>query len=274
MKYIYIFLILIIIITVSCEDVIEIELDSIGQKLVVEGVINDDDEKCTVKLTKTGDYFNPSIYPAVSDAVITVTENNTEPVTLTENESGTYIAEDLQGKENTSYSLNIMSEGKEYTANVTIPQKVNIDFLSFMYSSPNPRLEEGYMVKCHFYEPEEFENFYRLKAYKKGDTKKANGNIYIFDDDIISGNNAVIIWNYEVFQPLDTVIVELLTLDKSTYDYLNTLSRIAGEVVGGPQMLTASSTPANPETNLSNDALGYFAAYTVSRDTTVIVINE
>ena len=268
----YIFLILIIIITVSCEDVIEIELDSIEQKLVVEGVINDD-EQCTVKLTKTGDYFNPGIYQAVSDAVITVSENNTEPVTLTENESGTYIAEDLQAKENTSYTLNIMSEGKEYTANVTIPQKVNIDFLSFMYSPPNPRLEEGYMVKCHFNEPEEFANFYRLKAYKKGDTKKASGSIFIFDDAIISGNNAVILWNYEVFQPLDTVIVELLTLDKSIYDYLNTLSRIAGEVVGPPP-LTASSTPANPETNLSNDALGYFGAYTVSRDTTVIVIND
>ena len=274
MKNIYIFLILIIIITVSCEDVIEIELDSIEQKLVVEGVINDDDEHCTVKLSKTGDYFNPGIYPAVSDAVITVTENNTEPVNFTENESGNYIAEDLQGKENTSYTLNIMSEGKEYTANVTIPQKVSIESLSFMYSQANPRLEEGYMVKCHFNEPEEFVNFYRLKAYKKGDTTKANGNIYIFDDGIISGNNAVIIWNYEVFQPLDTVIVELLTLDKSTYDYFNTLSRIAGEVVGGPQMLTAGSTPANPVTNLSNDALGYFGAYTVSRDTTVIVIND
>ena len=271
MKKIIIFLVPVIILFASCEDVIEIELNSIEPKLVVEGSINDFDDQCTIKLSKTGDYFNPSIYPSVSGAVITVAENNSEPITFIETEPGIYTAESLQGTENTSYTLNILSEGKEYTANVTIPQKVNIDSLSFMYSPPNPRLDEGYMIRCHFNEPEDIANYYRLKAYKKGDTTKANGSMFIFDDNIISGNNVVMLWNYEVFQPLDTIIVELLTLDKSTYDYLNTLSRIAGEVVGPPP-LTASSTPANPESNINNDALGYFGAYTFSRDSIVIIM--
>jgi hypothetical protein len=44
------------------------------------------------------------------------------------------------------------------------------------------------------------------------------------------------------------------------------LNSLAGGLFG-------SSNPSNPETNLSNDALGYFGAYTVSRDTIVILPN-
>ena len=265
MKKIITALIFAIMIFASCEDVIDIELNTTEPKLVVEGAINDN-EQCTIKLSKTGDYFNPSIYPAVSEAVITITENNKDAIVLTETESGIYTA-DLQGVENTSYTLSIVSEGKEYTANVTIPYKVSIDSLSFIPSPPSPRFDEGLMVNCHFHEPEEFTNYYRLKAYKKGDTMEAKGTMFVFTDDMFSGNNVVMPWSFEVFQPFDTIVVELQTLDKSTYDYLNTLSGIAGSS-GKPPI--ATSTPANPETNLSNEALGYFGAYTLSKDTIAI----
>jgi len=70
-------------------------------------------------------------------------------------------------------------------------------------------------------------------------------------------------WDLEGFFPLDTVVVELQTLDLSTYDYYRTLFSILDGGLGNPN-------PANPESNLSNDALGYFGAFTISRDTIVI----
>ena len=268
MKKTLILLITIIITFVSCEDVIDIELNSIEPKLVIVGTLNDFDEQFTVKLSKTGDYFNTGIYPAVSDAVIKITESNVQTINIPETEQGIYTI-GLRGKENTSYTLNISSEGEEYTANVTIPYKVSIDSLTLMYSPPSPRFDDGFMVNCHFHEPEEFTNYYRLKTYKKDDTTKGDGTFFIFTDDMFSGNDVVMPWSFEIFQPFDTIVVELQTLDKSTYDYLNTLSGIAGNG-GGPPI--ATSTPANPETNLSNEALGYFGAYTLSRDTVVIMM--
>ena len=53
------------------------------------------------------------------------------------------------------------------------------------------------------------------------------------------------------------------TLDLATYDYYRTLFSILEGGLGTPN-------PANPETNLSNGALGYFGACTISRDTIVI----
>ena len=80
----------------------------------------------------------------------------------------------------------------------------------------------------------------------------------------MNGNMIFMSWEDEPFFPQDTVVVELQTLDKSTYDYYLTLNSLAGGLFG-------ASNPANPKTNLSNDALGYFGAYTVSRDTIVIL---
>ena len=257
-----------IIFFTSCQDVIEIELKNIEPKLVVEGEINDFIQECTIKLSKTGDYFTPSDYPEVSEAIITITGENIGTVNFEEIETGTYKIAHFQAVENTLYTLKILSDNEEYTAEVTIPQKINLDSVSFMPSPPRPQSEGGFMINLHFIDPVEFTNYYRIKAYKINDTTKGKGVFVLFDDIISNGNNMALPYMYEEFQPFDTVIVELQNLDKTTYDFYNTLSDIAGSSMGPPM---GGSTPANPETNLTNNALGYFGAYSLCKDTIIIL---
>ncbi len=68
----------------------------------------------------------------------------------------------------------------------------------------------------------------------------------LYEDDISNGKKMVLPWGYEVYLPNDTVVVELYTLDKSTYIYYKTLYQIAGD---GSMM--SMSTPANPVTNIA-----------------------
>ena len=258
-----------ILIISSCQDVIDIELNNTAPKLVIEGSINDFDNSCTIKLSKTGDYFNPQGVTILSDADISITGNNAEAVSFETNENGIYIAENFQGVENSSYELKVLSEGEEYTPNVTIPHKVNADSISLMYFPPDPRFDGGFMVNIHFTDPAEYTNYYRYKVYKIGDENAGNGNFSLADDKLTNGNNTMMLYNSEIFQLADTIIFELQTLDKSTYDFYHTISGIAGSS-GGPPM--ANTTPANPENNISNGALGNFSAYTVSRDTAIIMM--
>ena len=123
-----------IILSASCEDVIEIKLNYMEPKLVIEGVINDSDNQCIIKLSKTTDYFNPKTNPAVSDAVVTLTENGSTIASFTEIEPGIYSGKSVRAKSNINYTLNILSEGNNYTANATIPQRVNIDSLTCKYN--------------------------------------------------------------------------------------------------------------------------------------------
>lgn len=264
MRTILIFLSLIILLT-SCEDVIEIDLDHMKPKLVIEGVINDFDNQCIIKLSKTTDYFNQETNPKVSDAVITLTDNAGKTVNLNETEPGIYLGESVQAKPNINYTLNIHSEGNDYVATATIPKKVNIDSLTCKYNSESIFYEVGYVVSCHFSDPEEFRNWYRLKTYNVNDKTQAKNSKDIYNDDLFNGNRVELPWSYDVYQEFDTVVVELYTLDGPTYDYYKTLFPISG----GSDMMSPT-TPANPNTNISNGALGYFGAYTISRDTIII----
>jgi hypothetical protein len=63
----------------------------------------------------------------------------------------------------------------------------------------------------------------------------------------------------------DTIIVELLSIDKAAYDYFNTLKDILSS-----DRSPTSLSPANPNTNVSNGALGYFAAFTIDTKTIVL----
>jgi len=254
----------IILFFASCEDVIEIELNDMEPQLVVEGVINDIDDQFKVRLSKTTDYFNEDNNPTVSDAVITLTDNAGNMATLNEIEPGIYVEESMHGKPNTSYILNILSEGKEYTANASIPEEVTIDSLTYEYNPESILYDQGYVVSCHFSEPGAFTNFYRLKTYNINDDTNGRDSEDIYDDDIFNGKNVELPWEYEVYLPLDTVVVELYTLDESTFDYYKTLFPISGDGM-------SISSPANPETNINNGALGFFGAYTLSRDTIVIL---
>lgn len=264
MKQILIFFSLIILFA-SCESVIEIDLDNMVPKLVIEGVIDDSDNKCTVKLSKTTDYFNLNKNPTVSGAVILLTDKAGTEVKFYETEPGIYSGESFLTKSNMEYTLSILSEGEKYSAKATIPQKVNIDSLNCKYNPEGIFYEVGYVVSCHFSDPVETRNYYRLKTYNINDVTKARISKEIYDDDVCDGNNVVWQWSNNVYQQNDTVVVELYSLDKQTYDYYKTLFPISG----GSEMMSFT-TPANPNTNLSNGALGFFGAYAVSSDTIVI----
>jgi hypothetical protein len=264
MKTILIFFSLIILLS-SCEDVIKIELNYMEPKLVIEGVITDSDNTCIIKLSKTSDYFNPKTNPIVSDAVITLTDNTGTTLNLYETEPGTYLGKSIKTKSNINYTLSIISEGKTFEAKATIPQKVKIDSLSCKYNSESIFYEVGYVVSCHFSDPEKFRNYYRLKTYNINDKTRAKNSKDLYNDDLFNGNKVELPWSYDVYQESDTVVVELYTLDMQTYDYYKTLFPISG----GADMMSMT-TPANPNTNINNGALGYFGAYTISRDTIVI----
>jgi len=264
MKPILIFFSLIILLT-SCENVIEIELDNMKPKLVIEGVINDSDTQCIIKLSKTTDYFNQKTNPTVSDAVISLTDDAGTVVKFNEIEPGKYLGERSEAKSCTKYTLNILSEGELYVAEATIPQKVYIDSLTCLYNPESIFYEVGYVVSCHFSDPEESSNFYRLKTYNINDKSKAKNSKELYNDDVYNGNNVELQWSNNVYQQNDTVVVELYSLDGQTYDYYKTLFPISG----GAEMMSFT-TPANPNTNINNGALGYFGAYAISRDTIII----
>jgi hypothetical protein len=96
-------------------------------------------------------------------------------------------------------------------------------------------------------------NYYRLIEVVNSDT---NNSIYTIDDELEDGKKiAVTLYSRDSLSTGDSVSVFLQSIDKASYDYFNTLLEISSD--------GQSTTPANPNTNISNGALGYFNAYAV-----------
>jgi hypothetical protein len=64
-----------ILLSYSCEEVINVDLNSADPKIVIEGTITDQPGPYTVSITKTTDYYNPSSYPAVSGAQVRLVDD-------------------------------------------------------------------------------------------------------------------------------------------------------------------------------------------------------
>ena len=106
-----------------------------------------------------------------------------------------------------------------------------------------------------YQDPGFFENYYRFKIERNGDMLDQ---IIINDDVLNNGITAVTPLFDAFFSSGDEVEVFLLGLDQTVFRYFSTLSTVNG----GAGLATAAV--ADPVSNISNGALGYFSAQTQS----------
>jgi len=246
----------------GCQQVVSIDLNIANPRVVVEGNIKDQPGPYSVVLSTTGSYFDSTLAtPPISHAQVVITDNLGNRDTLKEVISGTYQSSTLIGVSGRTYTLSVKADGKEYMATSSMPTKVFIDSL---YALPRHGLdgESGYDIYVTFKDPPELGNYYRINArssavipadsidgrrYRLFTDKLTNGNV--MTERIRAGRNVSV---------GDTITIELRSIDKATYDYFHTLSDILSS-----DRSPTSLSPANPNSNISGDALGYFAAYTI-----------
>jgi hypothetical protein len=246
----------------SCQKVVSIDLNNANPQMVAEAVVTNGPGPYTVTLTRSGDYFTPSLYfPPVTHAFVTIADNLGLTDTLRETTGGIYRTSVLHGGEGRTYSLRVVADGKEYDAVSTMPSRVPIDTLVALHSRESDG-DQVYNLYVFFRDPPEPGNYYRmnLRVSVPISPDSIDGRRYhLYNDKLTNGNEAAVrirMRNY--FQPGDTVWVDLLSIDKASYDYFNTLNNILTS-----NRSPTSLAPANPNTNLTNGALGYFAAYSV-----------
>jgi hypothetical protein len=253
----------------GCQQVVSIDLNTANPRIVIEGNIKDQPGPYSVLLSTTGSYFDTTLAtPPITHAQVLITDDLGNRDTLKEVISGTYQSSTLIGVPGRTYTLSVKADGKECMATSSMPTKVFIDSL---YALPRHGLggESGYDIYVMFKDPPELGNYYRINARSSAviPSDSIDGRRYrLFTDKLTNGN--------EMKERIragknvgvgDTITIELCSIDKVSYDYFHTLSDILSS-----DRSPTSLSPANPNSNISGDALGYFAAYTV--DTKRIIL--
>ncbi|MGC1389802.1 MAG: DUF4249 domain-containing protein [Bacteroidales bacterium] len=250
----------------GCEKVINVDLNQAAPHIVIEGLINDQKGPYTVMISKSGSYFNQPVLQTVSGAKVILTSSFGTIDSLIEIASGVYITSRTRGIPGWTYTLKVISEDQEYGGSSTMFSHVNIDSLTLVKTQTqrldfdgNSHKHTHVDIHCFFKDPEE-KNFYRIKVFRNDSINTQNYRLY--DDQYTNGEETEL--RVANATADDTFRVELLSLDQSTYEYYRTLSDLlfTNPIFG--------STPANPNTNLSNGALGYFGACAISTRTIII----
>jgi hypothetical protein len=244
----------------ACEKVIIVDLNSASPKVVVEGNITNETGPYTIKLSSTANYYQPNVFPPVTGATVVVSDDAGNSETLTEVIPGSYQTAHLQGVPGRTYTLNINSNGNIFTASSTMPTPVPIDSVNFVLSTRN----QTYRVVCKFKDPAGIANYYKLQINSNDTLGFDTTSVRILKDGLADGQELSITYRTHLLLG-DSVIVKLECIDYNTYEFYSTLPNVGG---GLGSILAAP--PANPINNISNGGFGYFAAYSISRDTTTV----
>ena len=249
------------VLLMSCEKVVELDLEDAEQMVVIEGIVHDSLGDNFVKLTKSKSFNdNSGGFEAVSGASVVISDNFGNTFTLLETEPGYYKSDSLCGISGRTYQLNVNANGKQFSSASFMYPKVNLDSLShekFIMPKSNPNDPTIYRLRTYFFDMPNIKNYYRIKAFNKG--VQAKGFI-VMNDDLLNGGIAVIPVFRTDFYEGDTAVIQLLTIDEANYRYFNAISSSQnGEV------------PGNPETNIIGDnVVGYFGAYAKSERKLII----
>lgn len=272
-------LILLIAVTAfSCTERIDIELDESYTRLVVEGYMTTDANQNYVRLTKTTSYFYNEQPPAVTGATVIVSDGDTS-WQLSEQANGIYRFDPpVAGEIGKTYELNItlneaLNDQTGYTASSKINPINEIDSIAVAFRN-NWNFWE---VKCYAQDPPTTE-FYMFRILKNGMmVTDSIDEVMVVDDVLYNGsytNGIGVGWLDETraderLRIGDTVEVLMSSITESYTSFIWNLQQEAGyqnPLFGGP--------PANVPGNISNGALGFFAAYSNTRASTIVNVSK
>lgn len=259
-RFFYLFLALSVMFLCACEKVIELNLKGAEKKYVIEAQVTGEAGEAQVLISKTKDFDDNNDFAGISGAVVTIEEEGAAVVTLSESAPGVYQHATMQAASGKLYKLKVVVDGKQFTASCRMPERIQLDSVyntsEFVFSS----LQQ--VVNADFQDPPGRGNYYRFVQYINNvrikqftvqsddytDGRYVNNKLFYFADE--NSNEP------EEIKLGDSVIVEMQNIDPAIYKYWYSLSRSA---LGG----SGQATPANPVTNISGGALGYFSVHQV-----------
>ena len=260
----YIILICSFFVIVSCEKVIDIDLNEANPQLVIVSQLWEGTNDFVVSITETTSYYTPEEANQVNNALVTIQEDGANAVVLENVGEGKYTAVDFTATAGKTYTLIVEVNGVTNTASSTMLTDIPLDEIASEFVPGMFGQDGGYFVFLAFQDIPVENNYWRIFYKLNGEIQDNGENLFLFEDSSTNGSYLTFpIWT-QLFELGDEVEVTLGHMDASMYDYFITLDGIAGQSAG------QSAAPANPNTNWSNGALGYFGAFNGSTKSIIV----
>lgn len=279
---------------VSCEDVIDVDLDEGIPQLTVNGVLSDSDENPYVQLTLSGQYFDASSVQPITDATLSLSdsEGNSYSFDSPDQDGKYFLSDELDNVvTGVTFQLTINYDNNQYIAESTVRDIPAIDSISWSREKvPFGDVDSIWAVQFWATDLEGIGDAYWVRPTREGIVNNDPGKIVIGYDGstgrgsqidgipfilpiraaITPGGFAGPPSDEELAEVGDEIGVQLYSISLDFAEYLTILSEQLNN--GG----LFAETPANLPTNVLNanengsKALGWFAVCKMHEDSGVI----
>jgi len=261
MKNIKIILALIGLILISgCEKVVDIDLNTMEPKLVIDATIKwqkgTQGNVQTIKLSTTTSYYDLQI-PTVSGATVFITDaSNTVFNFVESNVAGSYVCSNFTPVLNRNYTLSIISNGATYTASETLKPVPSIDRIEQINNTGFTGKDTE--IKSYFTDNGATNDYYLFK-FKPSYT--AIPIYFVQEDKNFQGNQIFGLYRSDKLKSGQNFEVTLSGISKQYFNYMRILISIAGNSSGSPFQSPSATVRGNVinTTNEANYPLGYFS---------------
>jgi len=241
----------------SCEDLIDIDLNSADPKVVIVAEINNEDKTHEVTVTKTVNFDDEKPNDPVNDAVVFIRLGNGRIYNFNSAGNGKYTTTNLPLAVGETYNLVVVVDGEEYTATTKLLAYIEID--SIGVTIENIFNEDYYFINLKFNDPDGESNYYKYSMSINGKPFKFNA---AFSDKFNNGNEVTHQLggndNGNEINPGDHLLIRRQIVTKEVFNFWSEYT------MTNP----GSAAPGNPTSNISNGGMGYFSVSNV-KDYTV-----
>ena len=257
---------------VSCfRDVILLDLEGLEAPVVIESIVSNYYDSHWALVSRPVAFDEPFDFISVQDARVIISDDAGNSEQLAQGDSSViYWTETMEGVPGRTYTLSVTVDGIEYMASSTMPEPLQLDTVSLI---PVPNTDH-YNLSYEFTDPAGIENYSRISVYRNGILEHD----YLFHDDFRDGeifeSEELGLW----IHPTETVVVATISFDRAMFDFLSGLQDIDDHIEDltfdfswdpmeddyDPELpFFVPKILANPKSNLSNGALGYFCAQSI-----------
>lgn len=265
----YLTLITITFFFTSCEDPIDVSLDTAQPKLVIDAVIKWEKgtigNEQTIKLTTTTDFYT-NVIPVVSGATVYITNSTNTVFNFIETpNTGEYICTNFVPVVNENYTLTVINNGQTYKATDKLLATPNIDLVN-QITVPGFGGTDQIQVKFYYQDNGLENNFYLIGVKNSNRITPEYG---VLTDEFFQGNQMFGFYTDEDLKAGNQLDIYLQGISERYNNYMNKLLNIAGTSGGNPFATPPATLRGNiiNQTNEENFALGYFSLGEVDTET-------
>lgn len=230
---------------VSCEEVIDLELNSSSPLYVIDAELSNLNAQQNIYISESVSFNEPYSKKPIEDATVGVMNEKGEYFPFEHVSNGIYRSYFIP-QSNIRYDLNVKINNKSFISSSYMNDYIDVDSLGFVEDVVFK--DTVYSVTLKFMDPINESNYYKYNISVNGRPNEFNR---VFNDKYNDGLFVThqLSGNRDDFQLGDSIVVTRYIIDKEVYKYWNDVTSIN----------PGSAAPANPLSNISNGALGYFS---------------